>query len=212
MNYDNISQALKFYQERGYVYFDDVPWRVGREAYYATKPDGAIDAVIDVPPGASFGEDRYLVASGEQSFIQWMLRGYHLKRAVCVTPCFRWESMTDTLHHDHFMKVELINAHDVDSGHLIDMIADARSFFQDMGISVRVVATPERGPDSYDIVEKGSRYELGSYGIRRVTLPLRNPNYTGLIEERELAWIYGTGCAEPRLETAKQRALKNIGR
>ncbi len=209
MNYASIADALAFYQERGYVYFDDVPWRVGREAYYATKPHGAIDAVIDVPETASFKDDRYLVASGEQSFIQMMLNGYFIKRAVCATPCFRWEPQTDTFRRDHFMKVELINAHDVDSGHLMHMVHDACSFFERSGISVRIVATPENGPDSCDIVEKGSRCELGSYGIRRVKLL---PEHQANAQRTQFSWIYGTGCAEPRLEIARQRALKSTGR
>lgn len=209
MNYASIGEAVRFYQDRGYVYFDDVPWRVGREAYYATKPLGAVDVEVAVPPQVHFSKETFLVASGEQSFIQMMIHGYFIKRAICVTPCFRWESRYDTLHSDHFMKAELINAQDVDPGHLVHMIHDACSFFEQSGLSVRVVPTPERGPDSYDIVEKGTRYELGSYGIRSVTIENPPGDRHGT---QSFSWIYGTGCAEPRLEIAKQRALKNVGR
>ena len=44
---------------------------------------------------------------------------------------------------------------------------------------------------NYDIVSKIGHYELGSYGIRTCDY---------------LKWIYGTGCAEPRLS----RVLKLI--
>ena len=93
------------------------------------------------------------------------------------------------------MKAELINAQDVDEGHLIHMIHDACAFFERF-FPVRVVST-EQG---YDIVEKGTRFELGSYGIR-------DKAFVG----KRLRWIYGTGCAEPRLSLAIQKHLKITG-
>lgn len=191
MNYAHIARALEFYQERGYVYLDDVPWTVGYSAYTATKPAGSRDISLHIQDGPA----SYLVASGEQSFIQMMLDGQPIKRAICVTPCYRAEPRVDTLHRLYFMKAELINAQDVDEGHLLDMIADAREFFRQY-FPVRVVKT-EVG---YDIVEKGSRFELGSYGIRSI-----QPS------GKRLSWIYGTACAEPRLSTAVQKALKHVG-
>lgn len=194
MNYSNISRALDFYGKRGYVYLPEVPWRVGREAYYMTRPEGSVDVMVHEGKknGPNESDSQYLVASGEQSFIQMMLDGQQLKRAICVTPCFRHERRMDMLHHRYFMKAELINAHNVDDGHLIDMVHDACSFFEEMGVSVRVIPTSHLGEmPSYDIVEKGTRYELGSYGIRNVCV---NSKLT-------LNWIYGTACAEPRLST-----------
>jgi hypothetical protein len=203
MNYENIAKAVKFYTDRGYVYADDAPWLVSYHAYFATKPAGATDVIIDTdPPGRMDGG--HPVASGEQSFIQMMLDGQPVKRAICVTPCFRAEPKKDTLHRPYFMKAELINADNVDVGHLVHMVHDACSFFESFGLSVRVVDTAKSPADleSYDIVEKGTRIELGSYGIRRM-----------LFNDKRLAlnWIYGTACAEPRLSTVLSKHSKLVG-
>lgn len=201
MDYGHLATAVDFYKERGYVYIPDVPWHVGRDAYYATKPSWAQDVhyfegksgVLSFP---SHGTDnRFLVASGEQSFLQMMLDGQDLKRHVCVTPCYRIERY-DHWHLPYFMKVELINAQDTDRGHLYDMVHDAMSFFERF-FSIR---TKEVG-DSIDILEKGTRAELGSYGIRERD-----------IGGKRYRWIYGTGCAEPRLSTAIQRWNSQVGR
>lgn len=139
-------------------------------------------------------DDGFFVASGEQGFIQMMLDGQELKRAVCVTPCFRVERY-DHWHLPYFMKAELINAHDTDEGHLIHMVHEACSFFEHAlnhpSTAVRVVKTGEL---AYDIVEKSTRIELGSYGIREIT-----------VADKRLRWIYGTACAEPRLSRTRER-------
>lgn len=201
MDYHHIATALDFYKGRGYVYVPDAPWHVGRDAYYATKPAFARDAhYIEGGNEASSSpsenpSNRYLVASGEQSFLQMMLDGQKLKRHVCVTPCFRIERY-DHWHLPYFMKVELINAQDTDRSHLYDMVHDAMSFFEKFfSIRTEVIG------DSIDIVEKGTRAELGSYGIRERD-----------ICGKRYRWIYGTGCAEPRLSTAIQRHNSQVGR
>lgn len=117
-----------------------------------------------------------------------MLKGRDLKRAVCVTPCFR-DDQTDDIHHKTFMKVELIKADEVSNAHLIRLMSDAISFFEQY-VTVKV---KETGPQSYDLICKQSRVELGSYGIR---------------EFKNLKWIYGTGVAEPRLSEAMELIRK----
>jgi hypothetical protein len=182
MNYHNISDAVAYYVSRGYFYRQDAPWLVSKAAYHATKPPGAEDIIVE------WGDQphSFAVASGEQSFLQMLIDGVALKRAVCVTPCYRVEKYNDW-NKPYFMKAELINAHDVDHGHLLDLISDARSFFQDY-VETRIVVT---GDMTYDIVTKDGRIELGSYGIRSVE-----------IAGKDYEWIYGTGCAEPRLSKA----------
>lgn len=172
MNYDHISEALSHYGSYGYEYRKDAPWYVGRQAYYATKPPGAPDILI-------LPEDRYMVASGEQSFLQMLLGGERLPRAMCITPCFRIEDY-DELHRPYFMKVELIVTYGVVPSQLHEMIECANNFFEGY-LDTSVVQT---GPQAFDIVSKVGGIELGSYGIREV-LGFR--------------YIYGTGCAEPRL-------------
>ncbi len=187
MNYDNLSKALAYYTNRGYVYAPDAPWYVSKAAYHATKPPGAEDIIVE------WGDnpENYMVASGEQSFLQLLIEGVQMKRAVCVTPCFRVEKYNDW-RRPYFMKAELINAHDVDQGHLIDMVSDAREFFQQF-VETRTIVTGEM---TYDIVTKDGRIELGSYGIREVE-----------IAGKPYEWIYGTGCAEPRLSKALERPV-----
>lgn len=192
MEYGNIARAVDFYRSRGYAYVRDAPWYVEQAAYDATKPPGATDMRIGIPAG-TIGN---LVASGEQSFIQMMIDGQPLKRAVCVTPCFRWEAKVDELRRRHFLKAELINAHDVDDGHLMHMVHEACTFFEGFLPAVRIVKTQA----GYDIVEKVTRVELGSYGIR-----------TMVVGEQLLKWIYGTGCAEPRLSTVSAEVEINGG-
>lgn len=205
MNYSHIAKALEFYQDRGYVYLDDVPWYVGKAAYTATKPFDAVDISIR-GDGPHLRDDMgFLVASGEQSFLQMMIDGQDIKRAICVTPCFRYEPRVDMLHKRYFMKAELINAQDVDEGHLLHMIHDACSFFEQF-FAVRVIKTNI----GYDIVEKGSRFELGSYGIRDVSIP--DGSGESGVHWKKLRWIYGTAVAEPRLSTAIQKHLKHVGR
>lgn len=215
MDYSNIAKAVEFYTQRGYVYLDDAPWIVGTDAYFATKPSGATDVVIDTDPtGKSYHLGGHPVASAEQSFIQMMIDGQPIKRAIAVTPCFRAEPRIDTLHRPYFMKAELINAQDVDEGHLMHMIHDACSFFEQF-FPVRVVKTNacDFGQPAFDIVEKGTRFELGSYGIRNKVFP--EGTVTGglrLMADANFRWIYGTACAEPRLSTALAKHSRAVGK
>lgn len=183
MDYGLIAKAAEFYGER-YAYVPDAPWSVDREAYYATKPP---DAGPDITLCVEGQPTRYMVASGEQSFIQMMIDGRFIKRAYCITPCFRPDKY-DYLRRPQFEKLELINADDVTPANLYHMMHDAASFFERF-VEIRFLQT---GPASFDIIEKRTRIELGSYGLREHRLP----------DGRHMEWIYGTGCAEPRLSTA----------
>lgn len=173
INYEYISKAIHHYGLRGFSYLE-VPWLV---------PEGISDMTRENKRDTSFvtrfGE---LVGSGEQSFLSLMVQeALAPGRYMCATPCFRNEPVLDELHRRHFFKVELIDTLTVDVPHLHVMIAKAMEFFIAHHIEVALLPT---GEDEYDIVEKEYGIELGSYGIRR---------------EGNLAWIYGTGCAEPRM-------------
>jgi hypothetical protein len=179
MKYKLLADALDFYDLRGYDYVDDVPWIVESDAYYATKPANAPDIRVTIA-GES---DRFFAASGEQGFLQLLLDGRNLKRAVCLTPCLREEKRTK-YNFFNFQKVELINVDDPSRPYLMHMIHDAMAFFEQF-LPVRLMET---GDLSFDIVSHRSRIELGSYGIRYAK-----------VGGKDLTWIYGTGCAEPRL-------------
>ncbi len=80
------------------------------------------------------------------------------------------------------MKLELINTAATEEN-LNQMVHDAQVFFEQF-TSVDVEQT---GPDMYDIVDRRTQIELGSYGLRTFD---------------STTFIYGTGIALPRLDTA----------
>ena len=123
-----------------------------------------------------------LVGSAEQAFIELLKRGQQLKKHCAITPCFRDEPDYDELHHAYFMKCELFDAQATPQ-RLQAMIDDAVAFFTTY-IPVKVVSTAI----GYDIEAGG--IELGSYGFRTY---------------KKTTFIYGTGCALPRLTTAMQQ-------
>ena len=171
IDYGILAQALEFYQARGYNY-REVPWVVSPEATNVTLP------VDRIATSVSYGD---LVGSAEQSFIELMIRGDKLTKHCAITPCFRDEERYDALHHAYFMKCELYDA-DATDANLHSMI-DIAVAFHGRYLPVEVTET---GPDAYDIVSVNSGHELGSYGFRQ---------YKGQ------RFIYGTGCALPRLTT-----------
>lgn len=185
IDYRYIQDAIDFYERRDYVQVE-VPWLISKEAYHATKPADATDLYV-----ANW--DKYLAASGEQSFIEMMLGGRDFKRAQCVTPCFR-DDKEDDIHHKFFMKVELIKADEVSVPHLFSVIHDAMSFFETHSVNLKVV---QKSEVQYDLLCKTTRVELGSYGIR---------------EYKNLKWIYGTGIAEPRFSKVLDMKWKKVHR
>lgn len=191
MNHKNLARALDFYVQRRYSYFDDAPWTVSQAACFATKPPDARESRVELA-GSVQEDGNYLVASGEQSFLQMLLDGRQIKRGVCMTPCFRDEKKHSGWNLPYFTKVELINADDPSVNNLMMMVHDALSFFE-MFLRVKIQVPKNSPPNSFDIVEHGGMVELGSYGIR---------------EALGFKWIYGTGCAEPRLSTVVEKIKK----
>ncbi len=180
VNYKCIADAVEFYGTRGYGYLD-VPWSVDGKALEITAP-----------PGSSWfpHADKWLVASGEQSFLE-MLQRKTLKpgKHLCVTPCFRRESEYHEYTRPYFMKAELIIAGSEDPMDMECALHDAADFFN------RYLPKPVKFQGTEigtDIMYDG--IELGSYGIR-------NHETTG-------PWVYGTGVAEPRFSYVLSRIPK----
>lgn len=173
INYRRFVEALDHYEKLGYMY-TDVDWTVYEDISVFTKPTNYKDFFID---------EKVLVASGEQSFLQKIddnklpLKG----RYCCITPCFR-DDVKDSLHGNYFMKLELIETKDVNGVMLHSMINDAFNFFKNY-INCKIVKNEDNSFDILGIV-KNKEFELGSYGIRKF---------------KDLEFIYGTGLAEPRL-------------
>lgn len=185
IDYTLLAAALEHYKWLGYSPLD-VPWFVSVESIEVTRPPES--RLFETFAGC-------LVASGEQSFIEMMEQGtLPLGKSVCITPCFRDESELDEVRQQYFMKVELIDYMPEDLE-----VAKSQMEMHALGFLSRYVEVglerifQERdGKAEYigtDIMSNG--LELGSYGCR---------------EYKNHKWVYGTGCAEPRLSYAIKRA------
>ena len=192
--YRRLVEALMHYEHAGFKAID-VPWAVSKEAMDITRPAWAGPRTLSYEAG---GVEICPVASAEQSFLQLQLDAVASGNRVVgdyvtMTPCFRNEPVLDDLHQPYFMKVELISWDSPDRearNVLDDMLLFATDFFDRF---VETVVIENEDPDpigdiAYDIVTYNGHIELGSYGIR-------NHPKVG-------RWIYGTGCAEPRLSYA----------
>ena len=168
IDYQAIASSIEFYQACGFQYIE-VPWMVGKPAYYETKPEGVREFST---------LDGFLVASGEQSFMQMLSDGSLSKGAfVCCTPCFR-DEIEDEIHKRFFLKVELIS---VDCRDYKRLLVAAETNFIRLGAKPEVVHTTV----GEDLFLNG--VEVGSYGIRESSFGV---------------FSYGTGIAEPRFSDA----------
>lgn len=177
-----LSAASQHYLSRGFGYLE-VPWVVTPNADDTCRPNDRVPTIV-----TSLSGQTRLPGSGEQGFVQLMLD--HMMPAgsfFTTTPCWREEPVIDELHRRYFTKLELISFGTLMS--VLEMTHHALDFFREYVEGAEIVdnMTPWMG-DHYDIVAHG--VELGSYGIR---------NCWGH------RWVYGTGCAEPRLGIAMAR-------
>lgn len=179
INWQRLMSAIHYYSACGYKYID-LDWCVNEEISAITKPIYKKDFYVN---------DKVLVASAEQSFIQMIIDGKLKPGKYCgITPCFRDEKV-DELHSNYFMKVELIDTLHPNKGGLDIMLEIAQTFYKNY---IRI-NTIEIGDNLYDIESKNG-IELGSYGVRI---------------HKNIRWVFGTGLAEPRLSQALMKE-KNI--
>ncbi len=173
INYNNIHNSILFYEDKGFKRIES-PWTVSKYVDDITKPSDTISFQLK-------HNDKCLVASGEQSLLYLYLKDFLPKgKFQTTTPCFRYESF-DNIHTKYFIKNELIQTDVVDESELQKMVNISLEFYQKYFTKKLTVVKTEIG---FDIEIDGN--ELGSYGIRECDF---------------LKWIYGTGCAEPRLST-----------
>jgi len=175
INWQRLMSAITFYNSQGYKYVD-LDWTVNENISEITKPLGKRDFFVN---------DKALVASGEQSFLQMIVDGKLVDGKYCgITPCFRDESIIDELHQQYFMKVELIDTLNINHKTRVEsmnkMIDCALKFYSGY-LEVRAL---EIGDELFDIIDVKNNIELGSYGTRQT-----------IFGEH----IFGTGLAEPRL-------------
>lgn len=175
IDYNLLDKSIKHYNSLGYERIES-PWTVTPYIDDITRPSG-------VTPFELKHNGKRLVASGEQSFLYLYLKGFLPKgKYQTVTPCYRFEAF-DYLHTKYFIKNELIITDDVNQNTVINVVNDAKNFFTKFfnEKDINLIQTKE----GFDI--EVNEIELGSYGMRTCEF---------------LTWIYGTGCAEPRLTNA----------
>lgn len=179
INYNIIAQSIEFYEKKGFIRLE-APWWVSKDIMSITAPlNHENDYFVST-------NNKFLVASGEQSFLYMASKGRLLEgKFQTVTPCFRNESI-GRFSKKCFLKNELIITGKVNEHILNELINTSLLFFKTiiptkMHDHIKIIKTNE----GYDI--NLGNIEIGSYGIRECEI---------------LKWIYGTGCAEPRLTRA----------
>lgn len=192
IDWGRLERAVEWYKREVGARYVDVPWWVSREILNITTPSGASSYQV-------VNNGKYLVASGEQSFLYLLSKGQLTPETLytTVTPCFREEAYSTT-HRKHFMKCELFAYGLKDSmGTLAHRVMNsAQRFFEHESIACAPVGTDHhesvRG-SCWDLLSTPGDIELGSYGLR---------------ENSKLGctWLYATGCAEPRMSVAKAAA------
>ena len=183
ISYKNLADSIDYYQSHGYIRIE-APWLVPPCIDDITKP-------VDKKHYMLKHNDKCLVASGEQSFLYLYLKENLPKgRFQTITPCFRDERY-DLYHEKYFMKNELIITDEISDITLSQIINDAFNFFSNKVINkekLQIIQT-DIGFDIIYNLNNGKAVELGSYGIRECEF---------------LQWVYGTGCAEPRLSKLQE--------
>lgn len=177
INYERIAKSISFYEERGFTRIES-PWTVTEAISNITRPPDSTNWTISE-------KNKVLVASGEQSFLYLSLKGFLSPgKYQTVTPCFRNDGF-DQFHTKYFIKNELINTQNTSKTELEKMVECAHAFFKnELNETIDIHYLVD---GSIDLECKG--IELGSYGVRECSF---------------LKWIYGTGCAEPRMSQIKK--------
>ena len=183
ISFRNLSDSIEYYQLQGYTRIE-APWLIPPCIDDITKPADKKHYMLK-------HNDKCLVASGEQSFLYLYLKENLPKgKFQTITPCFRDERY-DLYHEKYFMKNELIITDSVNNKSLKQIIDDAYQFFKSkLTIGKLSIDKTDIGFDiNCTVPGYKQSIELGSYGIRECEF---------------LTWIYGTGCAEPRLSKLQE--------
>lgn len=179
INYKLINDSIDFYEKKDFVRIE-TPWTVSEYVDKLTKPKNKISLQLK-------HNNKCLVGSGEQSFLYLYLKDFLPKgQFQTVTPCFRDENF-DLFHTKYFIKCELIKTDKVSIIELENIVETCLNFYKIYLPESNVIETDI----GFDIECSG--IELGSYGIRTCDY---------------LEYIFGTGCAEPRLSQTIKK-IKN---
>ena len=210
INYKYIDSSIEHYASEGFIRIES-PWTVNPEVAQITNFRGNEDPILK-------GRNKCLVASGEQSFLYLMVKGFLPKGSYqTVTPCFRFNDNFTPDHSKYFIKNELIITESKDINDFFKVINSAFVFFTNSGLNIRV----NRGflfSNTYS-----PPYEFGMPGFKKFKEELMDSfNYAlavnnliwdleveineqifelgsyGFRKHQDLSWIFGTGLAEPR--------------
>ena len=105
VNYKILDRSIDFYESRGYKRVES-PWLISEGISDMTRPSFAAQYVVHKEGGNVLGDGKRkaLVASGEQSFLYMIAKGYLPPGTYqTITPCFRNEPFDET-HVKYFMK------------------------------------------------------------------------------------------------------------
>jgi len=194
INYQTVARAVSAYGTRGYKYVD-TPWYVRADTLIATLPRERYGFSLWHP---EIPNDKFLVGSAEQGFLQLMLDGQIAPGSYCSAgPCFRDEPEVDELHRYSFFKLELIKIYGPsESPELIDVWKMAHAAKDVHG---ELYWLGKKGLDQLRLIKTEPGYDLelagvevGSYGLR---------------EHAGHRWLYGTGIALPRAQIARSRVV-----
>lgn len=185
MDIDSFKASKDFYASRGYQYME-VPWDCPEKIQQMTIPSDR-----NIKPSLLDGSLN-MVGSAEQSFLKMMLDGDMPEGSYqTITPCFR-NDQKDELHQLYFMKLELVSFHwpifDAFLDRTLRLASDALVFFNSY-VKAELIKTDI----GYDIISKYG-VELGSYGFRQIN--------------KSVAYTYGTGLAQPRLNHVIQASKR----
>lgn len=178
-----LHQSLQHYISEGFT-LKETPWYVSENILALTCPKG-----IDLYKQPSLN-GLYHVASGEQSFLELYFKGELEKQGafITLTPCVRQEPVINEYNQDYFMKTELIVINPQDPYEALKNVMICAKLFFNAFLPVELVQLEDHTLSvdgvCFDLVSKEGGIELGSYGLRQY---------------KDLVWVYGTGCAEPRL-------------
>lgn len=182
IDYEIINSAIKYYDKLGYQRIE-APWLVTKAISDITKPERATTYLVHKDTNPSY--EKAFVASGEQSFLYLINKGYLPKtgKFQTVTPCMRNDEFDET-HTKYFMKLELIfySTEKTLTKEDVGIMSDhAYVFFDSFRMGKNTLHFVGNDPISFDIAYNG--VEIGSYGLRECSF---------------CNWVYGTGVAEPR--------------
>lgn len=179
----HLGNIIRLWQSAGAQYID-LPWTASQEAVAATRPpERAPNTDIQTPFG-------FLVASGEQAFMDMSSTLREKQIYIGWTPCFRHEPSFDATHHYYFLKAEaFVRCSPSQASLEVDRVRNiAMMGFETLLRLSNTNAQLEfrqTAIDTYDIECNG--IEVGSYGIR---------TYKGE------TYVFGTALAEPRWSEA----------